>query len=74
MGRIDLSLPPGPGRLLLAFACLAARTAASRGLGGNAGTGAVLGSCPAGLPYGNVPIKAIMGTLGLCHLGSGWPI
>lgn len=44
-------------------------TAASRGLGGSAGSGAGLASCPTGRLYGNVPIRAIMGTLGLCPLG-----
>ena len=40
-------------------------TSRRNGLGGSAGSGASLAFCPAGRPYGNVPIKAIMGTLGL---------
>jgi hypothetical protein len=52
----------------------AARTAASHGHGGSAGRGSPRGFCRANRPYGNVPIRAIMGTLGLCHLGSRCPV
>jgi hypothetical protein len=44
-------------------------TAASRGLCGTEVSEFRLGSCLRGRLYGNVRIKAIMGTLGLCHLG-----
>jgi hypothetical protein len=61
----QVSLCPAGPRLVDRFF----RTAASRDLCGNEVSGSRLGSSRRGRLYGNVPIRAIMGTLGLCPLG-----
>jgi len=48
---------------------IAARTEASRDRGGSAATGSARGFCRSDRPYGNVPIKAIIGTRGLWRSG-----
>jgi hypothetical protein len=49
----------------------ATTTEASRGPGGSAGIAAAPVSCRSGRPHGDVPIRGIMGTLGLCPRGLG---
>jgi len=69
--RIATDSSPRRDRLQLAptRAAWSPTTAASRDRGGNAATGSALGFCRSGRPYGNIPIRGIMGTRGLWRSG-----